>query len=111
MPAITGMIPAPRRSQRELNESSHRRRELNFTTQSTEHRKSLVLRLLLAGFALVLAFLVLCPAIFAQSPNPAASGSAKDNPEGFTTGWTLGTRFEGSYSSDGGIYDVGSAVG
>jgi len=84
---------------------------LNFTTQSTEHRKSLVLRLLLAGFALVLAFLVLCPAIFAQSPNPAASGSAKDNPEGFTTGWTLGTRFEGSYSSDGGIYDVGSAVG
>jgi len=49
--------------------------------------------------------------LFAQSPNPAAAGPTSKNIEGFTPGWTLGTRFEGSYSSDGSIYDLGSALG
>jgi hypothetical protein len=52
-----------------------------------------------------------CAPLFAQSPNPAASGPAKDNPGGFTPGWTLGSRFEGSYSTDGSVYDLGSALG
>jgi hypothetical protein len=52
-----------------------------------------------------------CAPLFAQSPNPAASGPTGTNVEGFTPGWTLGTRFEGSYSSDGSVYDLGSALG
>ncbi len=55
--------------------------------------------------------LALGPAAFGQSPIPAASGPAKDNPGGFSPGWTLGAKFEGSYSGDGGVYDVGSALG
>ncbi len=55
--------------------------------------------------------LALCPISFGQSPNPAASGLARDNPGGFTPGLTLGAKFEGSYSSDGSVYDIGSAVG
>ena len=58
-----------------------------------------------------LVILVLCPASFAQTPIPAASGAAKDNSGGFTPGITLGAKFEGSYSSDGGVYDFGSALG
>ncbi len=58
-----------------------------------------------------LVILALCPVSFGQTPNPAASGSAKDNPGGFTPGVTLGAKFEGSYSSDGGVYDLGSALG
>jgi len=58
-----------------------------------------------------LLFLAVCPASFAQSPIPAASGAAKDNSAGFTPGITLGAKFEGSYGSDGGVYDLGSAVG
>jgi len=55
--------------------------------------------------------LALCPASFGQTPIPAATGAAKDNPGGFTPGWTLGGKFEGSYSGDGGVYDFGSALG
>jgi len=58
----------------------------------------------LSKLIFVLAFLGSCPLLLAQSPTPAASA-------GFTPGWTLGTRFEGSASSDGGVYDVGSALG
>jgi hypothetical protein len=62
--------------------------------------------------AIVLAFCVMWPsATSAQSPTPAATGPAKENPGGFSPGWTLGTRFEGSYSGDGGVYDFGSALG
>ena len=46
----------------------------------------------------------------AQSPNAAASGAAKSD-EGFYQGWTLGTRFEGSTSGDGSVYDLGFAGG
>jgi hypothetical protein len=41
----------------------------------------------------------------AQSPNAAANGSAKSD-EGFYPGWSLGTRFEGSSSGDGSVYDL-----
>jgi hypothetical protein len=58
-----------------------------------------------------MASLGFCPVSFAQTPNPAATGPAKDKPGGFTPGWTLGTKFEGSYSDDGGVYDLGSALG
>src|SRR5580765_7853839 len=46
----------------------------------------------------------------AQSPNAAASGAAKSD-EGFYPGWTLGTRFEGSTSGDGSVYDLGFGGG
>ena len=52
-----------------------------------------------------------CPASSGQTPIPAATGAVKDSPGGFTPGWTLGTKFEGSYSADGAVYDVGSALG
>jgi hypothetical protein len=61
---------------------------------------------------IVLGFCLIWPsATPAQSPAPAATGPAKDNPGGFTPGITLGAKFEGSYSSDGGVYDLGSALG
>ena len=49
---------------------------------------------------------------FAQGPNPAASGAnaSQDNP-GFYPGWILGTRFEGSTSGDGSVYDLGTSAG
>ncbi len=47
----------------------------------------------------------------AQSPIPAATGAADPAKGGFTPGWTLGIRFEGTSSSDGSVYDLGSAVG
>jgi hypothetical protein len=63
-------------------------------------------------FGSILAFFAILPSVtLAQSPTPAATGPAKENPGGFTPGWTLGTRFEGSYSGDGGVYDWGSALG
>jgi hypothetical protein len=46
----------------------------------------------------------------AQTPNAAASGAAKSN-EGFYPGWSLGTRFEGSTSGDGSVYDLGFGGG
>jgi hypothetical protein len=46
----------------------------------------------------------------AQSPNAAATGAAKSD-DGFYPGWTLGTRFEGSTSGDGSVYDLGFAGG
>jgi len=73
--------------------------------------KSLFHRLPLAVLVIALRLPGFCPSLFAQSPNPAATGPARDNPGGFTPGWSLGTRFEGSYSGDGGVYDLGSALG
>ena len=57
---------------------------------------------------LVLAF---CPAMVAQTPVPAATHPASKDQEGFSPGWTLGARFEGDYSSDAGVYDLGTALG
>lgn len=50
------------------------------------------------------------PGTFAQSPNAAASGAAKSD-EGFDPGWNLGTRFEGSTSGDGSVFDLGFGAG
>ena len=49
--------------------------------------------------------------IQAQTPNPAASGSTAKPAEGFTPGWGLAVKFEGSSSGDGAVYDVASGVG
>jgi len=65
----------------------------------------------LAGFVIALLLLGCVPSLFAQSPIPAASSPVENKAGGFTPGWTLGTRFEGSYSGDGGVYDFGSALG
>jgi hypothetical protein len=70
-----------------------------------------ILRLLGAGFFCAIVLLSFSTCSFAQAPIPAATGPAKTDPGGFTPGWTLGTRFEGSYSGDGGVYDLGSALG
>jgi len=63
----------------------------------------------LLGFASVLVLLGCCPSLLAQTPTPVASSPSAN--AGFTPGWTLGTRFEGSDSGDGGVYDIGSALG
>ena len=51
------------------------------------------------------------PAIRAQAPNSAASGPSAKDPEGFTPGWGFGTRFEGSSSGDGSVFDLGTGLG
>ena len=56
-------------------------------------------------------FLSVCNPAAAQTPVPAAKGSATKDAGGFSPGWTLGARFEGDYSSDAGVYDVGTALG
>jgi len=47
----------------------------------------------------------------AQTPSPAASGLTREDNAGFYPGWMLGTRFEGSTSGDGSVYDLGTGVG
>jgi hypothetical protein len=47
----------------------------------------------------------------AQTPAAAASGPGTQANEGFYPGWTLGVRFEGSTSSDGDIFDLGTGAG
>ena len=82
------------------------------TSQSMEKVwKTSLHSLLVPGWTVALLYLGLCPSMFAQAPIAAVTGPAKDKPTGFTPGWTLGTRFEGSYSSDGAVYDLGSALG
>ena len=64
-----------------------------------------------AVFLCVIAVLSASAPLFAQSPIPAATGPTSKNVGGFAPGWTLGTRLEGSDSSDGAVYDLGSALG
>lgn len=82
--------------------------DANLNKKNPNSRGRWLFRKVLFGALVILAF---CPVSFGQSPNPAASGPAKDNPGGFTPGVTLGAKFEGSYSNDGGVYDLGSALG
>ena len=51
------------------------------------------------------------PAVVAQTPLPAAKNPASKDPEGFSPGWTLGARFEGTYSSAAGVYDFATVLG
>ena len=76
-----------------------------------EKLKTRVASLQKAAFLCALFILVLCPSLSAQTPIPAAKGSATKEGGGFSPGWTLGARFEGDYSSDAGVYDVGTALG
>src|SRR5437879_13771177 len=46
----------------------------------------------------------------AQTPSPAASGLTRQDNAGFYPGWMLGTRFEGSTSGDGSVYDLGTGA-
>ena len=52
-----------------------------------------------------------CPAVVAQTPLPAAKNPASKDSEGFSAGWTLGERFEGSYSTAAGVYDLATVLG
>src|SRR5258708_14087829 len=81
---------------------------VKFGEKNLDASSGWLFRAVLFGAFFLLAF---CPVSFGQSPNPAASGPAKDNRGGFTPGMTLGAKFEGSYSSDGSVYDLGSALG
>lgn len=66
----------------------------------------------LAGAAfLSVLLLTLCQPAVAQSPVPAATNPGSKDSGGFSPGWTLGAKFEGSDSGDGGVYDVGTALG
>jgi hypothetical protein len=47
----------------------------------------------------------------AQTPISPANAPAAKPADGFTPGWGLGARFEGSSSGDGSIYDLGMGVG
>ena len=69
---------------------------------------SLLRKLVLFQIVLLLG---LAPSVFGQSPIPAATSSQNKDNGGFSPGWTLGTKFEGSYSDDGGVYDLGTALG
>jgi hypothetical protein len=80
----------------------------NLNKKNLDLRGSCLIGAVLFGALFILG---LCPVSFGQSPNPAASGPAKNNSGGFTPGMTLGAKFEGSNSSDGFVYDLGSAVG
>lgn len=51
------------------------------------------------------------PRSHAQALATAAVGPSDTNSNEFAPGWTLGTRFEGSSSSDGSVYDLGTALG
>jgi hypothetical protein len=73
--------------------------------------KSAIRRFFGVVFLCVIAVLSASAPLFGQSPIPAATGPTSKNVGGFSPGWTLGTRFEGSDSSDGAVYDLGSALG
>ena len=75
--------------------------------RSPSHR----LACLAGAWLLSVLVLALCPAMVAQTPVPAATHPASKDSEGFSTGWTLGARFEGDYSSDAGVYDFATALG
>jgi hypothetical protein len=63
--------------------------------------------------AAALGSLGLCspPSLHAQAPAPAATAPAPKDSGDFAPGWTVGTRFEGSSSIDGYVYDLGTAIG
>ena len=75
-------------------------------SRSRSHRVACVA----GAWLLCVLVLAVCPAM-AQTPVPAAKNPGSRDSEGFSTGWTLGARFEGDYSSAAGVYDLASAVG
>jgi len=94
------------------NASVNWRQQLKFSDASAHSNlKSRIRWFRSAGYFFVIVVLSSYAPLLAQSPNPAATGPTGHNVEGFTPGWTLGAKFEGSYSSDGSVYDLGSALG
>ena len=65
------------------------------------------IRIIAVSFLLLL----FCRSNAAQTPNPAANVPASQDSAGFYPGWVLGTRFEGSTSSDAKVFDLGTAAG
>ena len=68
------------------------------------------LKIRVAAFFLLSAFVSAMVPAQAQTPNAAATGQSKSG-EGFYPGWNLGARFEGSTSGDGSVYDLGFGTG
>lgn len=88
------------------------RRKLKFSDGSAQSNlKSRIQWFRGAGFFCLIVVVCSYAPLFAQSPNPAVIGPVAKDSGGFTPGWTLGAKFEGSYSSDGSVYDLGSALG
>jgi hypothetical protein len=78
-------------------------------------QNAMVMGLMRYRYAAICSLLLLSFSLptYAQSPNPTAiatTNSGQDN-AGFYPGWMFGTRFEGSTSSDGSVYDLGTGVG
>ena len=80
-----------------------------FDSYHYAHRFNLVVPRFTSLISLLVFFFA--RSVCAQTPNPAANGPAAKPAEGFTPGWTLGTRFEGSSSGDGTVFDLGFAIG
>ena len=53
----------------------------------------------------------LAPVIHAQTPAASSAINQNSQSEGFYPGWGFGTRFEGSSSGDGSVYDIATGVG
>jgi hypothetical protein len=86
---------------------------VNYAVERTMQNTRRMVRLMRYRHAAVCGLLLLscCIPSHAQSPNPAASGAVNQDNAGFYPGWTLSTSFEGSTSSDGSVYDLGTSVG
>ena len=54
---------------------------------------------------------VLLGSSFANAQAPSAIAPSGQSNEGFYPGWGFGTRFEGSRSGDGSVYDIATGVG
>jgi hypothetical protein len=67
------------------------------------------------GCVRVFSLLALCAwtsEVQAQTPNTPSPAASQGGPsEGFYPGWGFGTRFEGSSSGDGSVYDIATGVG
>lgn len=59
----------------------------------------------------LLLFFSYAPSAWAQTPVAAVNGPVAKPAEGFTPGWGLGARFEGSSSGDGSVFDLGVGAG
>ena len=59
---------------------------------------------------IVLLALLVAPAIHAQIPAASSATTKSSESEGFNPGWGFGTRFEGSTSGDGSVYDIATSV-
>ena len=108
---LVALVGVTESSKRNKNENAVWEATVNFIHGS--FGKNVIFRGARIASAGILCMLLLAlgSAAVAQTPIPAAKGSAGQDSGGFSPGWTLGARFEGDYSSDAGVYDVGTALG